>query len=139
MNVRWSSLPIVLTALLLSACSQTVELRPSALTPAAAKASAKLALSRADTGEALVEVRVKNLVSPPELEPPRLHYVVWAETADGRRSQLGRLLVDEDGRGAVMTRTAWDQLRVRISAEDLMSPSQPSSETVFVSDLFEVR
>jgi hypothetical protein len=120
----------------LSACSQTVDFLPS---PAAPEAEAEATVRHDEAGGTHVSVVARSLPRPEKLEPPRLHYVVWAQTLDGRLAVLGRMRPDRQGRAQFTGSTGWDQFRILVSAEDLLSPRKPSAEIVLRTEVFDVR
>ena len=107
-----------------------VRLTQSTLAPAA-DAKAKISLDKNDN--ARVDLKVKDLAEPGNLQPPKQTYAVWAQTEDGTNYLLGRLDVNENGSGQLKSTVPAKTFRILVTAEDVVKPQEPPSKEVVLS------
>lgn len=120
----------------LSGCAKPVAVPPSASLPAAlgeAKAT------KDPNGNTRVRLKVEHMAPPQNLQPPKSVYVVWAETPEKQRYNLGQLRVDEKRRGSLETTTAFKMFRLIVTAEDYPTVTQSSAQEVLSTGVLEAR
>ena len=125
---------LVTFCLLASAgCAHKVMFQGSPLQPAA---DAKVKVRLDQNQNTLVELELEHVAPADRLWPPRMVYVVWAESTDGKLSQLGQLRVNEKREAHFNGTTALERFRLVITAEDDPLPEQPSQPYMLATDFF---
>lgn len=120
----------------LSGCAKEVVVPPSAALPAAigeAKAT------KDANGNTRVHLKVDHMAPPQNLQPPKSVYVVWAETPDKQRYNLGQLRVDEKRRGQLDATTAFKVFRLIVTPEDFPTVTEPSGPEVLSTGVLEAK
>jgi len=115
---------IILVVLLLSAasCVSTVKFPVSNVAPAAA---IKASIGHDRNDNTLIEVNAKHLASPDRLNPPKKLYILWATTAKNDIKNLGQMLVNNESKVSIKTRTPFIVKDLFITAEDQGNLSYP--------------
>jgi len=104
------------------ACSSTANFPVSQVTPAA-KLSVKTKGGRNENVS--IEVKATQLASPDRIQPPKRVYVVWGVTNENEIKNLGRLELNNSGKGELNTVSPFRIKQIIITAEDegnLQSP-----------------
>ncbi len=115
--------------------SQTYQLIPGERSPAA-KGTVKVDRSPNDNSK--IEVEVKHLPPPQNLDPSLSTFVVWVEPTNGRpATNLGQLQIDSDRNGKIEAVTPFEQFRVWVTAEANPTPQRPSSYVILRTDVHE--
>jgi len=135
-----SKLLLSLAAILLlvvSSCVTKVNFPVSKVAPGA-DVSAKV---KGDAnGNFKIDLKVENLTSPDRLNPPKEMYVVWIETARGTKN-LGQLnmssgMFSATRKGSLSTTSAFEPKRILITAENVSTNNQPSTQVIIESEIF---
>jgi hypothetical protein len=87
----------------------------------------------------VVELKVKHLAPPQNLQPAKSVYVVWVETADGKLFNAGRLRLNDDLEGEIRVTTPYPRFKLVVSAEDDALASSPGSQRVIETNQIEIR
>jgi hypothetical protein len=87
----------------------------------------------------VVELKVKHLAPPQNLQPAKSVYVVWVETADGKLFNAGRLRLNDDLEGEIRVMTPYPRFKLVVSAEDDALASSPGSQRVIETNQIEIR
>lgn len=132
MQVRVITL-FAICLLAFAGCAQKVVFEGSPLLPAA-DAEVKVSVDRNEN--TLVELALKHVAPAQRLSPPKLLYVVWAESEEGRLFQLGQLRVNEDREGHFTGTAPLERLRLVITAENEPRPEKPHLPYMLVTEFF---
>jgi hypothetical protein len=129
-----AAIPILAALCGMLACATPIPFLPSSENPAAAgQMHAKLD----DNGNSRVDLELEHLALPTTLTPPRVTYVVWAESQFGRQVLLGRIAVNKD-RSALWEGTVpFDKFRMMVTAEDIAWPERPREPYIVQTDYVE--
>jgi outer membrane protein OmpA-like peptidoglycan-associated protein len=103
-----------------------VDLKPTAVIPDA-KGEAKV---EAKQGITEIEAKVEKLYPPGKIGTQFLTYVLWAITPDGRTSNLGEVLTNNDGDGELKVTTQLQTFALVLTSEPYYSVRQPSEIAV---------
>jgi hypothetical protein len=114
-------------------CAHKVIFEGSPLLPAA---DAKVKVGTDRNENTLVELVLKHVAPAKRLWPPKLLYVVWAESEEGKLVQLGQLRVNENREGHFNGTTPFDKLRLVITAEDEPRPEKPRLPYMLATEFF---
>ena len=128
-------LSFIFAAILISACSKKVTFPVSEIVPAA-EAVGKV--EKDDNKNYEIDLEVSNLASPDRLTPSRRHYVVWMVTKKHGTINIGNLNINRKNNGELQTSTAYEPIRIFITAEDDDKPVLPSTQVVLNSEEFKV-
>lgn len=128
-------LGFIFAAIMISACSKKVTFPVSDVVPAA---EAVVKVDKNDNENYEIELEVSNLASPDRLTPSRRHYVVWMVTKKHGTINIGNLNVNRKNNGKLSTSTAYEPIRIFITAEDDSKPVLPSTQVVLNSGDFKV-
>jgi len=116
-------------------CAQTVAFRGS---PGAPAALGEAKVSTDDNGNAVVKVEIEHLAPPENLSPPKMLYVVWAQTANGRYVNLGQMTVGQNRVGQFNGVTPLKEFRLVVTAEDIPATITPSKQEILTTAMFTV-
>lgn len=123
------AVPILLLLLVGCGCRGiTLKPKPTAVAPAA---KPNIEIEQDKNGNARIEVEVEHLAPPERLESEDSIYVLWAVGTKGQNMNLGRLTVDRDRRGALVTKTPLRKFRLILTAEQNATVQRPSANVVF--------
>jgi hypothetical protein len=86
---------------------------------------------------AAVSLVFEHLAKPAHLSPPKTHYLLWAENPLGRTTLLGKLQVTKKLSAEWQGTVPFEQFRIIVSAEDSVTPTEPSSPFALVTSYFE--
>lgn len=128
-------LSFIFAAILVSACSKKVTFPVSDVVPAA---EAVLKVEDDSNDNYKLEFEVENLAQPNRLTPARRYYVVWMVTKKHGTINIGNLNVNRKNRASLKTSTAYEPIRVFITAEDDDKPVIPSTQVILNSGDFKV-
>lgn len=119
---------------MLFGCATKVPLSSSADIPAA---RGEVKLDRTDQGNTKVEVTVKHLAEPAQVQQGATTYVVWAAPRDAFATpqSLGALRVGDDLEGKLETTTPLRAFDLFITAEPSASVPQPSGNRLMWSQI----
>lgn len=83
-----------------------------------------------DNGNTKVDVKVKHLAKPDQVEPSAKTYVVWAQdnVNNGVVQNLGALQVDDDLEGELKSMTSLKSFDVFITAEPVATAQYPTGD-----------
>ncbi|GAB7025568.1 hypothetical protein [Geotalea toluenoxydans] len=133
---KYMSLTVASLLLGLSGCAKEVVVPPSAELPAVigeAKAT------KDPNGNTRVRLRVEHMAPPQNLQPPKSVYVVWVETPEKQRFNLGQLRVDEKRRGQLDATTAFKVFRLVVTPEDFPTVTEPTGPEVLATGVLEAK
>jgi outer membrane protein OmpA-like peptidoglycan-associated protein len=88
----------------------------------------------AKAGTTKIEVSVKNMAKPTVLGTEFMTYVLWAVSPDGRTSNLGEILPNQDGDGKLSPTTQLQTFSLFVTAEPYFSVRQPSEMVVLENE-----
>jgi len=103
-----------------------VDLKATTVIPDA-KGEAKVEAKQAITE---IEVKVEKLYPPGKIGTQFLTYVLWAIAPDGRTSNLGEVLINNDGEGELKVTTQLQTFALIVTSEPYYSVRQPSEIVV---------
>ncbi|MDT0687475.1 hypothetical protein [Autumnicola psychrophila] len=129
-------LSFIFAAILVSACSSTINFPNSEVIPAA---EAKLKVEKNDNNNYELEFEVENMADPDRLTPSRRNYVAWMETEKHGTINIGNLKINRKNSGELRTVTPYKPIRVIITAEDRQDAITPSTQVVLNSGEFRVK
>jgi len=112
-------------------CATTVPIPTSSVVPAATGATK---VSKDANSNTKVELKVEHLAHPSSLEPPKSVYVVWVETPEGQKFNLGQLMVDKNLKGEINGVTPFKSFRLIVTAEDFATVTQPGQQVIMTTD-----
>lgn len=135
MTDAFKVLSYIFAAILVSACSNKITFPISEVVPAA-QAVVKIDENANDNYE--LELEVTNLAGPDRLTPSRRHYVAWMVTKKHGTINIGNLKVNRKNKATLKTSTAYEPIRIFITAEDDPQPVIPSTQVVLNSEEFKV-
>lgn len=127
-NVTWA----LGLALLLGACSSSLNFQTSSVVPAA---SGKVDVQRDRNENYTVRVNVRNLAPPDRLTPPQPYYVVWMESKQGTTRKLGLLNPSSRQLKASLRTSVVEQpARVFVTAENSTDSAYPAGTEVLATN-----
>jgi hypothetical protein len=126
----------VMVAVGLAGCAKTTGIDISSTVPAA---EAELTTSQDDNGNTVVDLKVKHLAPPQNLQPARSMYIAWVKTSDGNYYNAGRLKLNDNLEGEARIVTPYPLFRVIVSAEDDPLAAGPSYQRVLETEQIEVQ
>ena len=104
--------------------SQTYSLVPKS---AAADAVGSLSIERIEGGQRLVVLSLEGLPPPERIAPGIREFVVWLETPEGQKVNLGTLRYDRDHRsGNLLATTDLAAFTVRVTGERSGQAAEPT-------------
>jgi hypothetical protein len=83
-----------------------------------------------DNGNVKLDIKVKHLARPANLNPPATTYLVWIRPSSGDASKQGAIGVDHDLNGELHTETVSKNFDLFITAESGETVNEPSSTQV---------
>lgn len=119
----------------LSGCAKKIAVDISSTVPAT---QAEIKTGKDDNDNPIVELKVKHLAPPQNLQPARSTYVVWVETVDGKTFNAGRLKLNDDLEGGIKVMTPYPRFRLVVSAEDDPLTARPGSQRVLETKQIEI-
>lgn len=117
-------------------CATQAPIMSTSMTPAA---SGEVKVTTDANNNTQIQLKVLHLAPPQNLQPPRSVYVVWVETTDNKRFNLGQLRLDKDLEGKISGITPFKAIRLIVTAEDFPTVSEPSQTVVLTTDLLEAK
>ena len=141
-NVRGVRELFVMTlaiTILFGSCAKKVRSTPTALVPAA---EVFVKIKKDENKNYPIEIKLSNLAEPERLQPARQVYIVWVETKTNGIENVGQLksskgLFTNTLEGTLATVTAFEPLRMSITAEDTTSIQYPGTQTVIQTRNFD--
>ncbi len=127
---------VLLIAVGLTGCAKNTSIDVSSTVPAA---EAELKASKDSNGNTIVDLKVKHLAPPQNLQPAMSMYVAWVETPDGKIFNAGRLNLNDNLEGEVRVVTPYPRFRVIVSAENDPLASAPSYHRIFETEQIEIQ
>ncbi len=82
-----------------------------------------------------LDFTVLHLAAADRLQPPRILYVLWAETTEAGVINLGAVAVSKKLKGSLSTVTPFTPVRVFLTAEDNAKTMVPSGQVVLNTSL----
>ncbi len=128
-------LSYIFIAVLISSCSSKVVFPVSEVVPAA---EATLKVNKNGNENFELDLKVENLAEADRLTPARRYYVVWMVSKKHGTINIGNLDINRKNKGSLETSTAYEPIRVFITAEDTQKPVVPSTQVVLDSGEFKV-
>lgn len=119
----------------LAGCAKKFAVEISSTVPAT---QAELKTSQDNNDNPVVDLKVKHLAPPQNLQPARSVYVAWVETPDGKIFNAGRLKLNDDLEGQIRVMTPYPRFRLVISAEDDPLATRPGSQRVIETEQIEI-
>ena len=120
----------------LAGCAKNVAVTVSSIVPAT---QAEVKTGKDSNDNSTVELKVKHLAPPENLQPSKSVYVVWVETTDGKTFNAGRLKLNDDLEGEITVTTPYPRFRLVVSAEDDPLATRPGSQRVIETNQIEIR
>jgi hypothetical protein len=118
---------------LLTGCSQKeIHLTPAGSVPAA---SAVAKVSQDDNGNTIVDLKVKHLAKPENLNPAKSVYMVWIQPHGAAPIKQGQLQVNDNLEGELKTPTTYKSFEIFVTAEDSAAVNSPSGQEVLRQDI----
>ena len=111
--------------------STKVDLKGTSLMPQA-NGEAKV---EARPGATTIEVDLKAMAQPSTLGTEFLTYVLWVVSPEGRTSNLGELLINNDGESKLKATTQLQVFSLIVTAEPYFSVRQPSEMVVLENEI----
>lgn len=126
---------------ILGSCAKKISFSPSAAVPGATGA---VKIKRDKNENYAIELNVRNLPEPEDLQPPKRSYTVWVETNDNRAQNIGNLdtsvgLFSKTRKGELETVSAHKPVRIFITPEDSKVPQIPGAEPILNTKLFRIK
>jgi outer membrane protein OmpA-like peptidoglycan-associated protein len=90
---------------------------------------------QARTGATTVEMQISNMAQPSTLGTEFLTYVLWAVSPEGRTSNLGEILINNDGQGKLNATTPFQTFSLFVTAEPYFAVRVPSEMVVLQNEL----
>jgi len=132
-----TALALALVAVgVIAGCGGKVAVNVSSIAPAT---QAEVKTDKDKNDNPVVELKVKHLAPPQNLQPAKSVYVVWVETADGKVFNAGRLKLNDDLEGEIRVMTPYPRFRLVVTAEDDALASSPGSQRVIETNQMEIR
>lgn len=126
---------IVLAVICLSVgligCVKAVPVPTSSVVPAA---TGTTKVSKDANGNTKIEFKVEHLAHPKSLQTPASVYVVWIETPEGQKFNLGQLIVDKNLNGEINAITPFTSFRLIVTAEEFATSTQPGQQIILTTD-----
>ncbi len=114
-------------AFLMAACTSTVKLPVSNVTPAAVITVKK----KTDKNKNFeITVTAKNLAGADRLAPPRNTYVVWIATKDNGIRNIGQLENKNGGKSSLTTVSSFEPIEIFITAEEEGNATFPTGTEI---------
>jgi len=137
-NVRYFSTVFILSAFLLSACSQIAAFQQSSVAPAA---HGKVKVKKDDNRNYNISVEVTDLAEVEKVYSKNFSYIVWMETDKGRTKNLGKLVSSKgflsgQRKAKLETVSTIEPVKIFITAERDENESQPGNRTVLETRKF---
>src|SRR5262245_43442756 len=110
--------------------SVKVPLKGTSVMPEA-KGEAKV---EAKQGTTYIEAKVEKVEQPGKLGTQFLTYVLWAVSPDGRTSNLGEMLLNQDGKGELKVTSQLQTFSLIVTSEPYFSVRQPSELVVLENE-----
>ena len=141
-NVRGVRLVLVMTlaiTIFFGSCAKKIQFTPSA---SVAAAEGFVKIKKDENKNYSIEIKLSNLAEPERLQPARKVYIVWVETKTNGIKNVGQLksskgLFSNALEGTLTTVTAFEPVRVFITAEDTASIQYPGTQTVIQTQNFD--
>ena len=111
--------------------STKVDLKGTSLMPQA-NGEAKV---EARPGATTIEVQLKGMAQPSKLGTEFLTYVLWVVSPEGRTSNLGELLINDNGESKLKATTQLQVFSLIVTAEPYFSVRQPSEMVVLENEI----
>jgi hypothetical protein len=124
--------------LFIASCSKSVRFAVSSVVPSA---EGSVKLTKDENQNKLIVMKVRNLVDPSRLTPPKKIYLVWMQTKNDGNKNLGRLVSEEayfstERNAKFSSVTTFDPVKIFITAEDKADVTNPSGVTVLETSEF---
>lgn len=123
-------LTYLFAAVLVSSCSRKIVFPVSEIVPAA---EAEVHIEQNESDNYDVALEVQNLARPERLTPSGTNYTTWMVTRRNGIINIGNLKVKKNGNAVLKTTTAYEPIRIFITAEDDPQPRTPSNQIVLNS------
>jgi hypothetical protein len=91
--------------------------------------------SEGDNGNTILEIQVKHLAEPSRMASDATVYVVWVQSSDGARQNVGALTLNDNLEGTLKTVTPYRRFSVSVTPEPSGQVSQPTHQPVFTSEV----
>jgi len=132
------SASVIIAITVLSSCSRKAMFQISPIVPAA---RGYVKTKRDRNKNYTIQVYLENLAEPNRLTPPKQVYIVWIESANNGRMNVGRVktatsLFSSTLKGSFETVSASKPLKVFITAEDDATVPFPSNMIVMTTNNF---
>lgn len=128
-----AALGLVLT---LAACGSGPPTVRMTTNPSIPGAQGTVKYSVTDNGNTAIELEVRHLAPPEQVEPGATTYVAWARAPGQDTPQnLGALRVDEDLRGTLETVTPMQSFDLYITAESSPTASAPTNRELLTASI----
>lgn len=133
--------PFLMAIALLGSCAKKISFNPSTTVPGAA-GSVKIKKDKHENYA--INMQVRNLPKPDDLQPPKRSYAVWMETNDNRALNIGSVslnkgLFSKERKGELETKSSFRPVRVFITPEDQRDPQIPGAEPILSTSLFKTK
>lgn len=98
-------------------------------------AQGKAELGKDDNGNTTVNLQVRHLARPQNLNPPKEVYVVWIQPRGQSPINQGALKVDDNLKGEFKARTSYANFDIFVTAEESATVSYPTGPEVMRQQL----
>lgn len=134
-------IPLMFAVVILGSCAKKVAFNPSTAVPGA---TGGVRIKKDKNDNYAIELNVRNLPEPDDLQPPKRSYTVWMETVDNRALNIGGLdisksLFSKKRKGTMETTSSFRPVRIFVTPEDEQAPTVPSTTPVLSTKLFKMR
>jgi hypothetical protein len=124
---------MVAGALAWGACAhEQIPLQGTADVPAA---QGQLNVSKGDSGNTKLDVKVAHMAPPEKVRPGATNYVVWVKSPSGKPQNVGSLKVGDNRKGELKTTTPYSQFQVFITAEAYPTAAAPTSDRLMYANV----
>lgn len=131
----------LIAVFLLGSCAKRISFNSSTTVP---KATGSVKIKRDKHENYTINLSVRNLPKPDDLQPPKRSYVVWMETNDNRALNIGTIntgrgLFSKSRKGELETKSSFKPVRIFITPENERAPQIPTAEHVLSTNLFRMK
>lgn len=138
MSFSFKAILFTIAIYLLQSCASKHAFSTSSMVPAAEGA---VKVKQDGNNNYRIKVELKRLAEPTRLNPPKQLYVVWMQTAENGRKNIGQLktssgLFSSTLKSSLETVSAFKPVRIFITAEDEANIQYPTGAVVLETSSF---
>lgn len=133
--------PFLVAVLLLGSCAKKIGFNPSTTVPGA---TGSVKIKKDEHQNYTINLSVRNLPKPDDLQPPKRSYTAWVETNDNRNLNIGTInsskgLFSKSRKGELETKSSFRPVRIFITPENDREPQIPGAEPILSTNLFRMK